>query len=221
MRGRAALIIVIAAVVGGAYWSGWLSYANPQQLRALLLEAGVWGPLLFIVLFTVAELINVPGALFVVGASLTWPPAMAMAVAYAGAMSAAVTAFAVARYLAADVVRRYLPARFHTYDKRLAANGLWTVIVLRLLFFLAPWVHMGLGVSRVSFRDFVLGTAIGVIPGVVIVGAFGAAIQRWARHVPASVWVVLIVSGIVVILVPRLAALATTKNTKNEDQSKV
>jgi uncharacterized membrane protein YdjX (TVP38/TMEM64 family) len=208
LRGRdilpkTAAIVAILAVVGGAYWSGLLTYADPQRLRTLLLEAGVWGPLLFIALFVIAELVNVPGMLFVVGASLTWPPAMATAVAYTGALSAAVTAFLVARYLAGDVVQRHLPARFHVYDRRLAEKGLWTVIVLRLLFFLAPWVHMALGVSRVRFRDFFIGTAIGITPGVVTVGAFGAAMQRWASQIPLAVWVTLILASVAIVAMRR------------------
>ncbi len=54
------------------------------------------------------------------------------------------------------------------------------MIALRLVLFLAPWVHWLLGASRVSFRDFAIGSAIGLLPGIVVVSLLGhSAIEHW------------------------------------------
>ena len=54
------------------------------------------------------------------------------------------------------------------------------MIGLRLVLFLAPWVHWLLGASRVSFREFFLGSAIGLLPGIALVTLVGrSAIEHW------------------------------------------
>ena len=57
-----------------------------------------------------------------------------------------------------------LPARFHAWDERIARRGLAAVIVLRLVTYLAAPADWVLGLTKISARDLVLGTAIGLVP---------------------------------------------------------
>src|SRR5262249_3388308 len=73
------------------------------------------------------------------------------------------------RYTAQAWVQRALRdrlPRLRALDDRLARHGVVTVVVLRLLLFLAPPLNWALGASRVGTADYVLGTALGIVPGI-------------------------------------------------------
>src|SRR5262249_50328913 len=152
----------------------------PDGIRALVASAGWLGPVAFVGLFVLAELLHLPGALLVIGAAALWPAPLAVATSYAGAMAAATLLFWLSRTIVADRGRQRLPAWLVPYETRLETHGLQSVIALRLVLFLAPWVHWLLGASRVSFRDFFVGSAIGLLPGVVLTTLLGRkAIENW------------------------------------------
>ena len=56
----------------------------------------------------------------------------------------------------------------HRYDNRLETGGIWPVVLLRLVFGQLPPADWLLGVTKVSTRNFLIGTGIGIIPGVVL-----------------------------------------------------
>src|SRR5262249_10299202 len=94
-----------------------------------------------------------------------------------------------------------------TLDDRLERRGVATVIVLRLLLFLAPPLNWLLGASRVRTTDYVLGTALGILPGIGLtvfladrITAADSAAQLLTVQIlaPAILLAVLLVSGVAV-----------------------
>jgi uncharacterized membrane protein YdjX (TVP38/TMEM64 family) len=79
--------------------------------------------------------------------------------------------FILVRYGAQEWAQRALHDRFPRFralDERLERHGVMTVALLRLVFFLAPLLNWSLGATRVLLRDYVLGTGIGVLPGIAL-----------------------------------------------------
>ena len=70
---------------------------------------------------------------------------------------------------------------------------------MRLLFFLAPPAHWLLGLSRVRFGPFVLGTMVGFVPGIAVLTAVGKGVVDWLSMQPPWTWVAL-VAGVALIL---------------------
>jgi uncharacterized membrane protein YdjX (TVP38/TMEM64 family) len=163
---RVGLLLVAVALLAWAYHLGAFDRISDQEkLRSLLTESGAWGPVVFVLLFSVLEGPGVPiGVLFILTAALVWPFWEAFFLSLAGGVGAGVVGFAVARSLGRDVLERHLPARVRRYDEQLAVRGFQTVLIVRLLFFIAPWAHWMLGLSRVRFLPFLAGTIIGLAP---------------------------------------------------------
>jgi len=180
MKARVALAGALAALFAVAWVAGLHAHLTPEGIRVLVERAGWLGPLAFVALFAAAELVQVPGALLVIAASALWPPPLAIATSYAGALVAATLLFWLSRALFAGAVRERLPEWLARHEARLETHGLLSVIALRLVLFLAPWVHWLLGASRVSFRDFFAGSALGLLPGIVALTLVGrTAIDHW------------------------------------------
>jgi len=150
MRNRLILLALILGIVALAYYSGLFQYLAPDRLRELLTEAGPWGPILVVTMFTVLEPFGTPGAIFMVAAATVWPFWTAFAINWIGASGAGMFGFTFARYLGRDWVEDRMPERLRKWDERLSERGLPVVIAFRLMFFLNPASHWALGLSRVS-----------------------------------------------------------------------
>jgi uncharacterized membrane protein YdjX (TVP38/TMEM64 family) len=115
-------------------------------------------------------------------------------------MGASAVGFAFARFVARDWVAARLPKRLRAYDERLARSGLRTVIVLRLVFFLLPASHWLLGLSQVRFGEYMLGTLVGALPGIVLMTYLGGGLVAWLLEQPPPVWIgVAVVVGAVIV----------------------
>lgn len=129
-------------------------------------------------------------------ASWVWPLSEAFALSWLGAVGAGCVGFFFARVLAREWVDANLPERFRRFDDRLATRGLVTVIVVRLVFFLAPPAHWVLGLSKVRVTAFVLGSFIGFAPGILALVLFGDGLLRAFDHAPPG-----LIAGVVAALV--------------------
>ncbi len=189
MRARFALLLVLVLAGVAAHHFGLFELlGDTDRIRTLLTESGIWGPLVYVAVFSLLEPAGVPGILFIVPASLVWPLWLAFLLSWAGSIGAGVVGFGFARSIGHDWAQARLPDRLRGYDQRLAERGLTTVIVVRLLFFLAPPAHWVLGLSRVRFSTFAAGTAIGVVPGVALLTVVGKGAVVWLEGRSRGVW---------------------------------
>lgn len=198
MLTRVLVIVAIVAFAATLYFGGFLQFVTDEEnLRRLLLESGPWGVVIYVLLFSVLEGLGVPGMLFIFVAGIVWPWPVATSVALAGAVGAAMVGFFFARYLARDWIEGKLPAKVRRWDEALAERGFRTVVVLRLIFFVAPWTNWLLGVSKVRFAPFLAGTILGFAPWMAFWTYAGRAGYDWFREQSYQVWLGL---GAIVVL---------------------
>ncbi len=149
------------------------------EMEDVLLDRGWLGPVVFVVAMWVLQPMLLPGPVFMIPASLVWPAPVAIALAWIGNMGASFVAFAFARWVARDWVQDRLSDRLRAWDGRLTRGGVREVTLFRIFtgqITPADWL---LGVSSVRLTPFVVGTAIGIIPSVVIVVLVGASVGDW------------------------------------------
>ncbi len=157
---------------------------------------GGFGPILYGLLYLVAEILMVPGAILMIGAGYLFGTTVGMAVVWPAATLAAAISFLVARHLAREKVERL--ARRHRKFKALdgaIGEGGWQVVAL-LRF--SPIVPFGLsnylyGLSKVRIVPYITATAFGMLPGAflyVYLGATGQSLGR-GEHFTAMHWVLI------------------------------
>jgi uncharacterized membrane protein YdjX (TVP38/TMEM64 family) len=203
MRLRLLLLFAILGLALLGYASGLHVWLAPDRLRELVSAAGIWGPLLLVVLFSLLQPFFVPGALFLLAAATLWPFWPALAINLLGATGAGMTGFAFARTLGRDWVADRMTPRMRAWDDYLSAKGLRAVLLFRLLFFLNPASHWALGLSGVRASTATLGTAVGFLPLVALWTYFGAAILDWFAGRSVWNWLVGGVAIVGVVLVVR------------------
>jgi uncharacterized membrane protein YdjX (TVP38/TMEM64 family) len=191
------LVVAVALVV---LLGGWAWLTEDGNVEELLTDTGIVGPLVFVVVMWLTQPFGVPGVVYMVPAGIVWPYPLAIALAWVGNMGASYLAFVFARWFARDWVQARIPVGMHRYDRQLSEGGIWPVILLRLVFGqLAPadWL---LGVSTVSTRNFLIGTGIGIIPGVVLFVVAGGGMFEYLTEMSATTrWILIGVVGAVVV----------------------
>lgn len=199
------LVASALAVLLVSWRLGFLSLlADPERLRGVLLEMGSGGYALFLGVFAILQPLGVPGIALVVAASWVWPKPVAFALSLGGSILASATGFLFARFVARDWVAANLPARFRGLDERIAANGFVATVLLRLVFLMNPFLHGLFGISQIRFRTYMLGSALGYLPGLVVwVWASGAAIDFLRERDPSPYlpWVAAAIGAVVALRV--------------------
>jgi uncharacterized membrane protein YdjX (TVP38/TMEM64 family) len=210
MRNRLIVLSLILALAALGYFGGLFQYLAPDRMRALLIGAGGWGPVVVVVLFTLLEPFGTPGPFFLLVSATLWPFWLALMVNWLGALGAGIFGFTFARYLGRDWVEARMPDRLRRWDDRLSNNGLPIVILFRMVFFLNPASHWALGLSRVPLSTAILGTAIGYAPWVVLWTYFGAEILDWLEAQSTGIWIAVALAVVAIVVLRRVRARKTS-----------
>ncbi len=203
-----ALAAASFVVFGGLEW-----VRGDGNVERLLTDTGVVGPLVFVLIMWTTQPLGVPGIVYMAPAGLIWPAPLAIAVCWIGNMGASLIAFAFARWVARDWAQERIPARMEGFHRRLHPDALRPVIALRIVFGQLPPADWLLGVTQVSTRTFLVGTGIGIIPGIVVIVLAGGTILDALLGMPAAArWAVvaLLVVAVVVWRAVRRSREGTT-----------
>jgi uncharacterized membrane protein YdjX (TVP38/TMEM64 family) len=114
--------------------------------------------------------------------AVVFEPWGAIAYSIAGVLAAAVATYMLGWVLGRDMVRRLMGRRLTQLSRGLARRGLLAMVTVRLLPIAPfPFVNMAAGVLQVRFRDFLLGTLLGMVPGIVALSIFAGQVRRTLR----------------------------------------
>ena len=138
-----------------------------EWMRAL----GPWGPVLFIAVYALATVLLVPGSVLTLGAGAVYGVVYGSLIVSLASTLGATAAFLVGRHLARDAVARRVSAnpRFAALDQAVADEG-WKIVVLTRLSPLFPFTFLNyaFGLTRVTLREYVLASWLGMMPGTVL-----------------------------------------------------
>lgn len=171
---RFRLVVLVLAVAAVAVVATGLG-PDVATVRGWTDGTGWIAPVLFVLLYAGLTVALVPGSVLTLAAGLLFGASLGSVVAIVGATTGAAIAFGIARSAGRGAVERLVSGRAARVDTWVRDRGLLTVVTLRLV----PLVPFALsnyaaGITAVRARDFVLGTALGIVPGAVAYTVLGA-----------------------------------------------
>lgn len=166
---HAAGIAFLAAVIAGIYYSGILNNTSPEMIRDQILAFGPLGPALYVILFTFVPLTLFPDAVLAIASGMAFGMYEGFLLTWLGALLGGSLAFWLARLIGQETLERFQKRMGHKPHEVPHMKGFLSVLVFRLIP-LVPFdvVSYGAGLSHVRYRDYLFGTAIGIIPGVCV-----------------------------------------------------
>ncbi len=155
-----------------------------------------WAPFLVVALYTPASFIMFPRWAITMTAVIAFGPWEGFAYAMSGVILAGIVTFLPGRLVTRDSVQRLLGPRLKRLAQILQKRGLIAVTLMRLVP-IAPFpaVNVAMGAMRITLRDFVLGTFLGMLPGMLAATVLSDQLAA-ALEDPASVNVWLIAAAL-------------------------
>jgi uncharacterized membrane protein YdjX (TVP38/TMEM64 family) len=126
-----------------------------------------------------ASVVFFPITILIALTGMTLGPFLGFACAAAGCLISAAASFALGTLLGEKGLRKIMGKRLNRMSKAVAKKGVLSVAGLRLLP-VAPFTAINLiaGASHIRFWDFVLGTILGMAPGIMLMVALGDRLRQ-------------------------------------------
>jgi uncharacterized membrane protein YdjX (TVP38/TMEM64 family) len=182
-KGPLLRLLGLVLVLGGLFLVGHLTGFNENfdkdALRKWVQDSGPLGSIGLIAAFTVGLLVQVPGLLFVFVSIWVYGQLMGGILAHLGGVVALSVTFLVVRAVGGKPLGEIKNKYARKIFSKLEDYPITTVIVLRLLLWYSPPMNYALALSGVRFRDYVIGSALGLLPVVAVIAVFFEAISPY------------------------------------------
>ncbi len=172
------VILIILCIIATALGIVLLGGIDETQIQAWLEAAGIWAPIIYIILYTVGTLLILPstplnlsgGAIFGLWEGTLWTTIAAVV--------AAIVSFTFTRTIGREFVARKLAGKWEAIDGEMRQGGLFYMFAIRLLP-LIPYgiVNFAAGLTSIRFRDYIIGTLLGTVPGILPFVMMGSGLQ--------------------------------------------
>jgi uncharacterized membrane protein YdjX (TVP38/TMEM64 family) len=144
------------------------NYLTAEALGNFLELAGHWAPALFMLIYAIGVCLFLPGTLLTGLGAAIFGSYWGFLYVWIGAMLGSSAAFFIGRTLGREFAASLIGDRLKKYDDAIERNGFATVLYLRLVYFPFTPMNFGMGLTKVHFRDYFVGTGLGIIVGTFI-----------------------------------------------------
>lgn len=185
--GLLALLLSLLVVLG-LLWQ-WLAMQDLLTVDALLVLAqgsiawreAPWVVLAVMAIYALASLVMFPLSLLVGATGLLFGPWWGFGYALAGTMAASLVTWWVGRHIGREALLRHGGRRLKGLSRYLSGHGIRTMALVNLLP-LAPFTltNMMAGAFHLRLRDYMLGSVLGIAPGLAGVTLLGSQLGELA-----------------------------------------
>lgn len=176
LKKLAAAALVLFALTAAWHLTPLSEVANLDEVRETLASFShtPFGGLAVIAMFVVAGLVAFPLTVLIVATAAALGPEVGIIYAAAGAMASALVTFVIGALLGRGILREVLGPRLDRVRQRIARRGVLAVAAIRLVP-IAPFtlVNLAAGASEIRTFDYIVGTALGLAPGMIVLSLLG------------------------------------------------
>jgi uncharacterized membrane protein YdjX (TVP38/TMEM64 family) len=176
------LIVVIVFLV--IKYRRYLIHINLRELKRYILSYGEFASLIFIVIYSLKPiLLVVPTGLLSILAGNIFGPQKALLMSMIGCFGSGTVAFFLARFLGRSFVDKFLKGKAMALDSNIEKHGFKIMLLMRLaVVFPYDPLSYAAGLTKMKYRDFILGTLIGVLPEMVTYSLMGKNMHHPFSH---------------------------------------
>ena len=151
---------------------------NVPKIKTWVASFGAIAPLIYIGLYLVSTVFFLPGSPVTVLAGFVFGPLWGILYASIASIISVSVAFLIARYVARDLVERWVKdnAQFRKIDEQVEAEG-WRILMFTRLVPIFPFnlQNYAYGLTSIRFPTYVIVSAIFMLPGTAVFVQLGGA----------------------------------------------
>jgi len=164
--------------------AGWAASLRQSPARHLYLIGA----------YVVGSLLLLPITLLILVTAIVFGAAFGTLYSFLGCLAGALVTYGVGYFLGQDFVRKIAGAKWHGIERKIGQTGIIAVATLRLLP-VAPFTVVNIisGAFKVPLRDYVLGSLLGLAPGILITNLFAHQFESAIRNPGIGAFLLLLV----------------------------
>ncbi|MGH7859252.1 MAG: VTT domain-containing protein, partial [Candidatus Binatia bacterium] len=196
---RGALVLIIAGLLTALWrWGPLEGWVQPERIADLAepLRESAAAPLLVLAGYVVAGLAVFPVTVLILATVLLFGPVLGFLYSMLGSVLSAAVTYWLGRLLGGCMVNSLGGSRLSRVAGRLARGGFAPVAAVRAVP-VAPFtlVNLVAGAAHIPFRSYLLGTVVGMAPGMVALTLFGVQLSEAVREPGAGSLALLVAFG--------------------------
>lgn len=164
------LAVLLAFVAGAVAFFRFTETGRAVNARAVIDEIEGLHPVtarvVYVAGYILGTVLLLPGTVLSFAGAVLFGAYEGTLYTWVGAVIGSVLAFLLARALGRDFVNGLLGGKLEALDRRIREQGFYGLLLIRLVpLFPFNGVNFGCGLTGIRLRDYVLATAIGIVPG--------------------------------------------------------
>lgn len=177
-RKKIVIGLIVALLIGSGIFLGQRGFFSTDALLSLLGAYPLAAPLIFMLIYAVAPALFLPSIPLSLAAGFFWGPVWGVLFAITGATAGACVSFFLARYLLRDAVRkRFAAGQWHWLEENVTKHGWKAVAFVRLIpIFPFNVLNYLLGLTPISFGQYLWSSVVFMLPGCIAFVAFGSSL---------------------------------------------
>jgi uncharacterized membrane protein YdjX (TVP38/TMEM64 family) len=163
------LVLLAVLVAGIACVAIWYRYLTVPQIQAFVASLGSWGPLVFMLVYTVGPAFLMPGLPLDLAAGILFGPVWGTVYSLVGATAGATVAFLAARTVGRDWTEEKLSGPLKKIKQGVDKGG-WEFVAFVRLVPVIPFnlLNYALGLTRIGLVPYALATFVFMAPATVV-----------------------------------------------------
>jgi len=220
------LVVLVGFLAAAVYYFRFTEQGRGITPEYVLDSIESHGPvtarLIYVAVYIAGTVAFLPGTVLSFAGAVLFGAYEGTLYTWIGATIGATLAYLMARLLGRDFVEQLFGGGFAAFDQRVREHGFGGLLIIRLLpFFPFNAGNFGCGLTGIRLRDYVLATAIGIVPGTFVYqflfAKFGRRILTEGLHLEylkdPQLWLALVLFAAFVIVGKWLSKKLVRKST--------
>jgi phospholipase D1/2 len=199
----AGVLLVLGGLTLAWHFTPLANLLKPASVEEMMTTFAVspWSPVYVMGAYLAGGLVAFPLIVLIAATAAVFGPLLGFAYAFAGSIASAVVTYGVGAWLGGRPLQSLLGPRLNRIRDVISRSGILSVAAVRLVP-VAPYtiVNMVAGACHIRLIDYVVGTALGLLPGLLLMSALGHQIFRFIIAPTAADIVPLAVAAVIWVL---------------------
>ena len=164
--------VLFLVVVSALYLSNKYNIIHdyrPEQIRDFIDSFGALGPIIYIIMFTLVPLTLFPDSIIAIAGGMCFGLMFGSLYTMIGAVFGGSLSFYLSRFIGKGRIKSNIKKDLGKLRKHIEEQGFFVILIMRLIPLL-PFdvISYGAGLSNIKYKDFLVATIVGIIPGVLV-----------------------------------------------------
>ena len=148
---------------------------DSKDIQTYVNSFGKLAPIIYIIIFALVPLTLFPDSIIAIAGGLIFGLVKGYIYTAIGAILGATLSFYISRKLGRNFVKKLTKEKLDNVEEMINSNGFFIIFMLRLIpLFPFDIISYGAGLTSVKYKDFILATFLGTIPGILVFTNLGA-----------------------------------------------